>query len=157
MPLQLPVLDNRNFEQLLAEAKRRIPVYTPEWTNFEIDSDPGITIVQLFAFLTENLLYRADRIPERNRLKFLQLLGIPLQQAAPALGIVRVRNERGPVEPLPLEAGIVVSADPPAYDEFSAKYQAIKAAKLAALEAEAEGDDEEDESDDFDEDDDEEL
>ena len=62
MPLQLPVLDNRNFEQLLAEAKRRIPVYTPEWTNFEVDSDPGITIVQLFAFLTENLLYRADRI-----------------------------------------------------------------------------------------------
>ena len=83
---------------------------TPEWTNFEVDSDPGITIVQLFAFLTENLLYRADRIPERNRLKFLQLLGIPLQQAAPAQGLVRVRNERGPVEPLPLEAGIVVSA-----------------------------------------------
>src|ERR1044071_3313956 len=171
MPLQLPVLDNRNFEQILLEAKRRIPVYTPEWTNFEIDSDPGITIVQLFAFLTENLLYRADRIPERNRLKFLQLLGIPLQQAAPAQGIVRVRNERGPVEPLPLAAGVVVSAgqvnfltldplnvlpvdsvafskrrisaDDPRHDEFSQKYQAIKEAKLAALELEAdEGGDE---------------
>jgi hypothetical protein len=169
MPLQLPVLDNRNFEQLLAEAKRRIPVYTPEWTNFEIDSDPGITIVQLFAFLTESLLYRADRIPERNRLKFLQLLGIPLQQAAPARGLVRVRNERGPVAPLPLEAGVVVSAgqvnfltlDPvnvlpveavayskrrisggdPRYEEFSKKYQAIKEAKLAALELEDEDDD----------------
>ncbi|HEX8281813.1 MAG TPA: putative baseplate assembly protein [Pyrinomonadaceae bacterium] len=177
MPLQLPVLDNRNFEQLLAEAKRRIPVYTPEWTNFEVDSDPGITIVQLFAFLTENLLYRADRIPERNRLKFLQLLGIPLQQAAPAQGIVRVRNERGPVEPLPLEAGIVVSAgqvnyitldpvnvlpveaaayykrkiasDDPSYEEFNTKYQAVKVAMLAALEAEEdEGDDAEDEVDD---------
>ncbi|HEX8723119.1 MAG TPA: putative baseplate assembly protein [Pyrinomonadaceae bacterium] len=182
MPLQLPVLDNRNFEQLLTEAKSRIRVYTPEWTNFELESDPGITIVQLFAFLTENLLYRADRIPERNRLKFLQLLGIPLQQAAPAQGIVRVRNERGPVEPLPLEAGIVVSAGPvnfltldpvnvlpvdtvayyklkvsaddPAYDEFSAKYQAVKAAKLAALEAEAAGDEEDEETDTFDEDDD---
>lgn len=172
MPLQLPVLDNRNFEQLLAEAKRRIPVYTPEWTNFEVDSDPGITIVQLFAFLTENLLYRADRIPERNRLKFLQLLGIPLQQAAPAQGIIRVRNERGPVEPLPLEAGIVVSAgqvnyitldpvnvlpveaaayykrkisaDDPSYGEFNTKYQAVKVAMLAALEAEEDDDDEED-------------
>jgi hypothetical protein len=169
MPLQLPVLDNRNFEQLLSEAKRRIPVYTPEWTNFEVDSDPGITIVQLFAFLTENLLYRADRIPERNRLKFLQLLGIPLQQAAPAQGLVRIRNERGPVEPLPLAAGVVVSAgqvnfltldpvnvlpvetvayskrrisqDDPRYAEFSASYQAIKEAKLAALELEEDVDD----------------
>lgn len=168
MPLQLPVLDNRNFEQLLTEAKRRIPVYTPEWTNFELDSDPGITIVQLFAFLTENLLYRADRVPERNRLKFLQLLGIPLQQAAPAQGLVRVRNERGPVAPLPLEAGVVVSAgqvnfltldpvnvlpveavayskrriskDDPRYAEFSAKYEAIKQAKLAALELDADDD-----------------
>jgi hypothetical protein len=166
MPLQLPVLDNRNFEQLLQEAKRRIPVYTPEWTNFEQDSDPGITIVQLFAFLTENLLYRADRIPERNRLKFLQLLGIPLQQAAPAQGLIRVRNERGPVAPLPLEAGIVVAAgqvnfltlDPvnvlpveaavfykrrvskgdPRFDEFNTKYQAIREATLAALEVEEE-------------------
>ncbi|MDT7807861.1 MAG: hypothetical protein QOJ70_1674 [Acidobacteriota bacterium] len=166
MPLQLPVLDNRNFEQLLQEAQRRIPVYTPEWTNFEQDSDPGITIVQLFAFLTENLLYRADRIPERNRLKFLQLLGIPLQQAAPAQGLIRVRNERGPVAPLPLEAGIVVAAgqvnfltlDPvnvlpveaavfykrrvskgdPRFDEFNTKYQAIREATLAALEVEEE-------------------
>ncbi|HEX6625017.1 MAG TPA: putative baseplate assembly protein, partial [Pyrinomonadaceae bacterium] len=169
MPLQLPVLDNRNFEQLLTEAKRRIPVYTPEWTNFDVDSDPGITIVQLFAFLTESLLYRADRIPERNRLKFLQLLGIPLLQAAPAQGLVRIINERGPVAPLPLEGGIVVAAgqvnfltldpvnalpvdavayykrripsDDPRYEEFRTKYQAILDAAQAALELEAEGDD----------------
>jgi hypothetical protein len=179
MPLQLPVLDNRNFEQLLQEAKRRIVVTTPEWTNFEFESDPGITVVQLFAFLTESLLYRADRIPERNRLKFIQLLGIPLQQAAPARGLVRVRNERGPVEPLPLEAGVVVSAGPvnfltldplnvlpveavayyklkvsaddPSYEEFSAKYQAIKAATLAALEADAGGGEEDDAPEDDDE------
>jgi hypothetical protein len=82
MPLELPVLDDRNYEQLLEDAKRRIPAHTPEWTNFDVESDPGITLVQLFAFLTDNLLYRANRIPERNRLKFLQLLGIPLQPAA---------------------------------------------------------------------------
>jgi hypothetical protein len=162
MPLQLPVLDDRNFEQLLQEAKRRIPVYTPEWTNFDVESDPGITLVELFAFLTESLLYRANRVPERNRLKFLQLLGIPLQQAAPAQGLIRVRNERGPVEPLPLDAGVVVAAgavnfltlDPvnvlpvdavayykrriskndPRHEEFNAKYQAIKEAAQAALE-----------------------
>ena len=110
MPLQLPNLDDRDFEQLLAEAQRRIPVHTPEWTNFGLDSDPGITIVQLFAFLTENLIYRANRIPERNRLKFLQLLDQPLQPATPADGLITINNERGPLEPLPLNQGVVVSA-----------------------------------------------
>lgn len=110
MPLQLPVLDDTNFEGLLAEAKRRIPVHTPEWTNFAGESDPGITIVELFAFLADNVLYRANRIPERNRLKFLQLLGIPLQPAAAAHGIIGIQNERGPVTALPLARGIVVAA-----------------------------------------------
>ncbi len=110
MPLSLPNLDDRTFEQLLEEAKRRIPVHTPEWTNFEVESDPGVTLVQLFAFLTESLLYRANRIPERNRLKFLQLLGVPLRPPAAADGLVAFTNERGPVRPLPLDPGVVVSA-----------------------------------------------
>lgn len=110
MPLQLPNLDDRTFEQLLEEAKRRIPVYTPEWTNFDIDSDPGITLVEVFAFLTESLLYRANRIPERDRLKFLQLLGIPLKEAAAARGVVVIRHSRGPRAALPLDPGIVVTA-----------------------------------------------
>ncbi|MCA9969176.1 MAG: putative baseplate assembly protein [Anaerolineales bacterium] len=110
MPLTLPVLDDRNYEQLLQEAQRRIPAYTPEWTNFNVESDPGITLVQLFAFLTDSLLYRANRIPERNRGKFLQLLGIPLQPAAAAAGFITIRNERGPIKPLLLNPGVVVSA-----------------------------------------------
>lgn len=110
MALELPVLDDRSFDQLLAEARRRIPVHTPEWTNFEGESDPGITLVELFAFLTDNLLYRANRVPELNRLKFLQLLGIPLQPAAAAQGVITITNERGPVEPLPLDRGLVVEA-----------------------------------------------
>jgi hypothetical protein len=110
MPLQLPVLDDRNFEQLLEEAKRRIPTFTPEWTNYGGDSDPGITLVQLFAFLTDTLLYRANRIPERNRLKFLQLLRVPLQPAVAASGIITIANERSSLAMLPLNRGVVVSA-----------------------------------------------
>ncbi|SEQ07112.1 putative baseplate assembly protein [Nitrosomonas ureae] len=110
MPLQLPELDDRNFEQLLEEAKRRIPTFTPEWTNFGGDSDPGITLVQLFAFLTDTLLYRANRIPELNRLKFLQLLRVPLQPAAAANGIITIAYDRGPLVALPIDRGVVVSA-----------------------------------------------
>lgn len=110
MPLPVPQLDDRDFEQLFAEARARIPVHTPEWTNFN-DSDPGITIVQLFAFLTDNLLYRSNRIPEANRLKFLELLGLPLRPAAAARGIVVFRNERGPLDPpLPIPAGTELRA-----------------------------------------------
>ena len=109
MPIQIPQLDDRNFEQLFAETKARIPVHTPEWTNFN-DSDPGITVVQLFAFMTENLLYRSNRIPEANRLKFLSLLGVPLQPAAPARGLVEFRNEKGPIQPWPLDAGVELRA-----------------------------------------------
>ena len=110
MPLTIPQLDDRNFEQLLAEAKARIPVHTPEWTNFTSESDPGITVVELFAFMTENLLYRANRIPEKNRRKFLTLLQVPLQPASAAEGLVVFANDRGPLQAWPLNPGIEVRA-----------------------------------------------
>jgi hypothetical protein len=109
MPLEIPQLDDRSFEQLYAEAKARIPVHTPEWTNFN-DSDPGITVVQLFAFMTENLLYRSNRVPELNRRKFLSLLGVPMRPAAAARGLVTFINERGPALPWPVEDGAELRA-----------------------------------------------
>ena len=109
MPITVPKLDDRSFEELFAEARARIPVHTPEWTNFN-DSDPGITLLQLFAFMTENLLYRSNRIPEANRRKFLSLLGIPLQPASSGRGLVVFQNERGPVQAWPLEQGIELRA-----------------------------------------------
>src|SRR5215210_8683874 len=84
---QLPVIDNRDYRQLVDDALRRIPVHNPEWTNFN-RSDPGVTLLEVFAFLTESLLYRSNQIPERNRLKFLQLLGIALAPATSARGLV---------------------------------------------------------------------
>jgi len=74
-------LDDRTFEQLVAEAKRRIPGYTPEWTDLN-DSDPGVTLVQLFAWLSEMIIWRLNRVPEKNFVKFLELIGI--EQEAPS-------------------------------------------------------------------------
>src|ERR1700688_4486795 len=103
MPLTPPVLDDRTFDQLFQDAVAHIPSFTPEWNNYGLDSDPGITLVQLFAYLTDTMLYRVNRYPEANRIKFLQLLGVPLRPAAPASGIVSIRNDRGPLQALPLE------------------------------------------------------
>ena len=94
MPLTEPIFDSRTYRELLNEALARIPAHNPEWTN-RSDSDPGVTLLQLFAFMTESIIYRANLIPERNRQKFLRLLGIPMQPAAPAHGLVTFQNPRG--------------------------------------------------------------
>ncbi|MFQ5812411.1 MAG: putative baseplate assembly protein [Anaerolineae bacterium] len=83
MPLQAPNLDDRRFADIVAEAKTLIPRYAPEWTDHN-ESDPGITLVQLFAWMTDMLLYRLNQVPERSYIKFLQLLGIELKPAQPA-------------------------------------------------------------------------
>ncbi|MEW5868201.1 MAG: putative baseplate assembly protein [Chloroflexota bacterium] len=83
MPLQAPNLDDRRYADILAEAKTLIPRYTPEWTDHNA-SDPGITLIELFAWMTDMLLYRLNQVPERNYIKFLQLLGVELKPARPA-------------------------------------------------------------------------
>jgi hypothetical protein len=81
-----PRLDDRAFEDIVAEAIRLIPRYCPEWTNHN-PSDPGITLIELAAWMTDIILYRLNRVPERNYVAFLNLLGIKLKppQAAKAL------------------------------------------------------------------------
>ena len=104
-----PVLDKRSYQDLVDEALARIPVHNPEWTNFN-QSDPGVTLLELFAFMTESLLYRANQIPERNRLAFLSLLGIPLRAASAAQGIVTLSNDSGPLSTITLSGDVEVLA-----------------------------------------------
>jgi predicted phage baseplate assembly protein len=78
-----PILDDRTFEELYRDLRLRIPRYTKEWTNFN-DSDPGITLLQLFAWLSEMMLVRINKIPRKNYIKFLRLLGTELRAAKPA-------------------------------------------------------------------------
>jgi hypothetical protein len=80
MSLNRPILDDRSFEQIRDDLISRIPVYAPEWTDHNA-SDPGITLLELFSFLGENLLYRFNQIPEATQLEFLRLLQIPLRPA----------------------------------------------------------------------------
>jgi hypothetical protein len=61
-----PLIDDGNYMALLGELLGRIPVHDPEWTDFE-DSDPGVTLVELFAFLAETLLWQIDRQRQRRR------------------------------------------------------------------------------------------
>jgi hypothetical protein len=109
MPLLIPRIDDRDYRQLRQEALERIPVHNPEWTNFN-ESDPGVTILELFAFLADSLLYRANLIPERNRIKFLTLLGIELRPPDAARGVITLTNERGPLQALLFREGLTALA-----------------------------------------------
>src|SRR5688500_19635500 len=95
MPIRNPILDDRSYQQLRDELIRRIPVYAPEWTDHNA-SDPGIALIELFAFLGENLLYRFNQIPEATYLRYLKLLHLPLRPATPARALlVMSRTDRG--------------------------------------------------------------
>ncbi|MDM0011743.1 baseplate J/gp47 family protein [Variovorax sp. J22P168] len=87
MPILPPSLDDRRFDDLVEDLIARIPAHTPEWTNPRL-GDPGRTLIELFAWLGDALLYRANLIPERQRLVFLKLLGMGLKPALPARAIV---------------------------------------------------------------------
>ena len=84
MSLPTPNLDDLRFQRdLVDEARRRIIRYCPEWTDYNL-SDPGITLIELFAWMTEQLAYRLNRVPDKNYIKFLELLGLQLQPASSA-------------------------------------------------------------------------
>lgn len=76
MPLPLPNLDDRRFSDLIAEARALLPSLDPSWTNYNA-SDPGVTLIELFAWLTEILIYRVDLITNDSRQAFLRLLNGP--------------------------------------------------------------------------------
>lgn len=75
MPLPAPELDDRRFQDIVDEAKRLIPRFCPEWTNHNL-SDPGVALIELFAWMTEMLLFRLNQVPDRLYTKFLDLVGI---------------------------------------------------------------------------------
>lgn len=74
MPIPLPNLDDRTYADLTAEARALIPSLFPTWTNHN-PSEPGIVLMELFAWLTETVLYQLNEIPEQNVETFLRLLG----------------------------------------------------------------------------------
>ena len=95
MPIKPPNLDDRRYEDILKEARALIPQYCPEWTNLT-DADPGMTLVQLFAWMTEMTIYRLNRVPEKNFLAFLELMGITLSPPQPARAVLQLLQQPQP-------------------------------------------------------------
>src|SRR6187399_2670568 len=83
MAIAAPHLDDRRFQDLVDDAKRMVMERCPAWTDHNV-SDPGVTLIETFAFMTDQLLYRLNRVPDRLFAKFLELIGIRLFPATAA-------------------------------------------------------------------------
>ncbi|MFD7084602.1 putative baseplate assembly protein [Streptomyces sp. NPDC059918] len=78
MSVPIPDLDDRRFQDLVDDAKRMVMRHCPEWTDHNV-SDPGVTLIETFAFMTDQLLYRVNQVPDRLYLTFLRMLGFGLE------------------------------------------------------------------------------
>jgi len=98
MPIKPPNLDDRRYEDILAEAESLIPQYCPEWTNLG-DADPGMTLVQLFSWMTELTIYRLNRVPDKTYIHFLNFIGEERHTAEPAtVPVTFALDGPGPIE-----------------------------------------------------------
>jgi predicted phage baseplate assembly protein len=98
------VLDDRRFQDLVNEARLRIAQSCPEWTEHNV-SDPGITLIELFAWMTEMLIYRVNRIPDKLHVALLELLGIGLEPPTAATVDIQFRLAAPPTEPVVIPGG----------------------------------------------------
>ena len=83
MALPVPNLDDRRFQDLVDDAKRMVQRRCPEWTDHNV-SDPGVTLIETFAFMTDQLLFRLNQVPDRMYVKFFEMIGLRLLAATPA-------------------------------------------------------------------------
>src|SRR5579883_1357831 len=118
-----PKLDDRTYADLVAEALRLIPRYCPEWTNHN-PSDPGITLLELTAWMTELILYRLNRVPEKNYLAFLDLIGVRLRPPQPAHALLTFELVEGAERQLVKEGTQV--ATPQAADEDTVVFETAR-------------------------------
>jgi predicted phage baseplate assembly protein len=135
MPLDanVPLIDDRGFDDIVAEIRARIARYTPEWQpvwNDVNDNDPGITLAQVFAWLSEMMLYRMQRVPDLNYIKFLELIGLELLAAQPAMAEVSFAvadGETRAVVPVPARTQVSAASDdgPPLVFESTRNLDAV--------------------------------
>lgn len=103
MTLHAPDLDDRRFQDLVDEAKRYVQRRCPEWTDHNV-SDPGVTLIETFAQMVDQLVFRLNQVPDRLYVSFLELLGLRLQAPTAARAEVTLRLSAPQAEAVPVPA-----------------------------------------------------
>ena len=79
----MPKIDSRNFQKLLEEKKSIAQLYTPEWDAAD-PKDTGVALLKIFTHMQEEIINRLNRMPEKNFVAFLEMIGLKLKPAQPA-------------------------------------------------------------------------
>ncbi|MFE1268256.1 putative baseplate assembly protein [Streptomyces sp. NPDC058757] len=108
MTLPSPHLDDRHFQGLVDEAKRLVQRRCPEWSDHNV-SDPGVTLIEAFATMVDQLVYRVNRVPEKSYRTFLDLIGVRLHPPTAAGTDVTFRLSAPQPEPVSVRAGTEVA------------------------------------------------
>lgn len=114
--LPAPNLDDRTFQSLVDDARRLVHRRCPEWSDHNI-SDPGITLIEALAMMVDQLIYRLNRVPDRNYIKFLELLGLELRAPGAAQGEVTFWLSAPQRQPITVREETEVSTDRTDVDE----------------------------------------
>jgi hypothetical protein len=110
MTIPVPQLDDRRFDDLVAEAKAFLRDKSETWTDFS-PSDPGIVLVELFAHLTELMIYRLNRVPEKAYFEYLRLIGLSMRPPAAAAVQLEFQSDKPATAPIPIPRGVRVSVN----------------------------------------------
>ena len=102
-------LDDRTFDDIFNDALRLIPRYCPEWTNHNT-SDPGITLLELFSWMTEMTIYRLNKVPDKTYLSLLELMGLSLVTPQSARAIVQFFPVEGMYKNIEIKQGTQIAA-----------------------------------------------
>jgi hypothetical protein len=110
MTIPVPQLDDRRWDDLVAEAKAYLKDKTEAWTDFS-PSDPGVVLVELFAHLTELMIYRLNRVPEKAYLEYLRLIGLAIRPPAAAAVELEFQSDKPATAPIPIPRGVRASVN----------------------------------------------
>ena len=131
MTLKSPNLDDRTFDQLLEEATRIIRTKCPQWTDLSA-GDPGMVILELFAHLTETMIYRLNRIPEKAYVEFLRLIGVKLTPPVAASVTLTFKISSAKDKPVEIPRGTRVTLGRAGGNEAPPVFVVLKSVSIPA-------------------------
>src|SRR6476620_7470614 len=116
MALPQPNLDDRRFQDLVDEAKRMVQQRNPAWTDHNV-SDPGVTLIETFAHMVDQLIYRLNRVPDKHHVALLDLIGLRLFPPVAARTDITFRLSAPQTTVVPVREGTEVATGRTATEE----------------------------------------
>ncbi|HEY2028933.1 MAG TPA: baseplate J/gp47 family protein [Myxococcales bacterium] len=136
MPLPSPRLDDRTFDELVAEAQQFVARNCPAWTD-RSPHDPGTVLLEAFAYLTEVLLYRVNRIPEKAYVELLRLIGVKLTPPSAARAMLTFSVPQPATAPILIPRGTSAASARPGTSGAPPTFVTAADATIASGETEA--------------------